>query len=1458
MAEKASNVVLNFKMDGQVQYAQTIREINAIMNTAAKEYKNHVAAMGQDASATDKLRAEKKKLEIQMDAAKKRTEMLRAQYEEMSNSTKTTTGQLAQMYSKLLDSERAESTLQKSLDRVNEGLSEEAIAARGAKEVLNGLQSESKTLEAEQKKLKSAFQLQAAQLGENASESEKVELAQRQLAQQMELTDRVVSNLEQQLEQAKKVYGENSVEVMQLETKLNGAKSTIAEYGNKLESLRTSGNTAEQGLDGVNKKLNAVVFMEAAEAIQGVTDKLLELGKSAMEMGLSFGDSQTNLQANLGLTGKEAKKLNGVVNEVFKNGVVESMDEANQAVVLVKQSFGDLNDTDLENLTNKITTISKRTGTDVNENVRAAKQMMIAFGISGEKAMDLIAAGYQNGLNKSDDFLDTLNEYSPHFKAAGYSADQMLQIIKNGMENGAMNTDKAADAVKEFQIRLGDGSFKKIMGSFSKDTQNTFKEWQKGKATVADVANSVSKDLNKMSPTEQQKALSDLSSQFEDLGVDGAAALFNVGDAFKDTAGKADEMAKKSPGEKWESSLRELKTALLPIGQNLVDAIAPVVDGLAKMGEWFSKLPGPIQTFITVFGGVITVAAVLTPLILGAVAAVGALEISLLPIIGVVAAVAAAIAGIVLVIKNWGTITDWLTDKWNQFKTWISELWNGIKSTATTVFNAIKANMTSIWNSIKSVTSSVWNSIKSTLSVIWNGIKAVASTVWNGIKTYFTSVLNVYKTLFITIWNAIKTAVTTIWNALKTGAATIFNGIKTVITTVWNGIKSITSSVWNGIKAVITSVWNGIKLVTISVANGIKSIVSSVFNGLKSIVSKAMSGVKSAIETGWNKARSFLDGISLIEVGKNIIAGLVKGITSVKDKISSAIKKVADMVPKKFKEILGIHSPSRVMRDEVGYWITEGLAKGIEANTKAEKVAKAKAQQIVSAYKNKLKELDTKYSAGMISTKTYVDSLKKLQKTYGEIAGATTTIQSKIAKANTKQAIKDQKEKQAKQAALAKSFNDQMAKLSYQYSAGILSDSTYIKKLESMKEKYKNVTNATAKIDAKIATIKKTQIAEQFKDDKAYYAAKSKDANVSMQEELNILTKLAKGYKKNSDERIYFENLAKEKKAEITEAKKKIDEDYLEKVKKLNDDYLAEEQRLTEEYQKAVDDRAKSLYSFVGLFDEVNQSTEVSGQQLIANLQGQVDTFKSWAENLKSFAARGVDEGLIKELQDMGPQSAAQIAALTTLSDEELNSYVSLWKEKSSLARTQATEELEGMRIDTAEKIEQLREDAAKKLKEYQDEWKSSMTSVTGNVKNMAKQMPSIGAYAVSGLIEGMKSKKAELQSIADEIANITSSIGGASNNTFALQKLNLGTDWHAKGGIFTRPTIFGMSGGRLQGAGEAGPEAVLPLNEKTLGSIGEAIARTIKGIGNEFNIYTQESPERVIRRELERMAFKA
>ena len=69
----------------------------------------------------------------------------------------------------------------------------------------------------------------------------------------------------------------------------------------------------------------------------------------------------------------------------------------------------------------------------------------------------------------------------------------------------------------------------------------------------------------------------------------------------------------------------------------------------------------------------------------------------------------------------------------------------------------------------------------------------------------------------------------------------------------------------------------------------------------------------------------------------------------------------------------------------------------------------------------------------------------------------------------------------------------------------------------------------------------------------------------------------------------------------------------------------------------------------------------------------------------------------------------------------------------------------------------------------------------------------------------------------------------------------SIGIDWYAKGGILTKPTAFGMNGNKLMVGGEAGNEAVLPLNERNLSAIGRGIAETMEGMGITINFHVDE-----------------
>lgn len=135
-----SNVVLNFKMDGQVQYAQTIKEINGVMNTAGREYNNHVSAMKKDATQTEKLQAAKGKLEIQLEGAEKRSRMLREEYERSVKETGEYSNESKKLYDQLLKSETGENKLRSALETTNDALKEQGDLSIEAAEKLDKLE----------------------------------------------------------------------------------------------------------------------------------------------------------------------------------------------------------------------------------------------------------------------------------------------------------------------------------------------------------------------------------------------------------------------------------------------------------------------------------------------------------------------------------------------------------------------------------------------------------------------------------------------------------------------------------------------------------------------------------------------------------------------------------------------------------------------------------------------------------------------------------------------------------------------------------------------------------------------------------------------------------------------------------------------------------------------------------------------------------------------------------------------------------------------------------------------------------------------------------------------------------------------------------------------------------------------------------------------------------------------
>lgn len=124
---------------------------------------------------------------------------------------------------------------------------------------------------------------------------------------------------------------------------------------------------------------------------------------------------------------------------------------------------------------------------------------------------------------------------------------------------------------------------------------------------------------------------------------------------------------------------------------------------------------------------------------------------------------------------------------------------------------------------------------------------------------------------------------------------------------------------WGAITAWATGIWNGlVAIVTGAIGTMIDAFLTFTPLGL--------------LIRAFAPAIVWLRALNFGEIGRNLIDGLIGGVTSRLAALKSTIVNAASSVANWFKEKLGIHSPSRVFAG-LGGFVMEGLDQGLAANT---------------------------------------------------------------------------------------------------------------------------------------------------------------------------------------------------------------------------------------------------------------------------------------------------------------------------------------------------------------------------------------------------------------------------------------------------------------------------------------------------------------------------------------------
>ena len=390
-------------------------------------------------------------------------------------------------------------------------------------------------------------------------------------------------NMEKQAKRLAKAYedaGMDASEAMQKAWK--DVQANADAFGtNATENFKNVGTAAENAgtsIESLSGKLQSAL----------ATAGLAYGAKEITEIGTDYEQAMKQVAAVTGAGTEEMDAMSDSIQKIYTSGIGKNLEEVAGSAALVKQQFGDIDSSTLEQITQDAIAMSGIFGTDLNETLRGVNALMNNMGLSAEEAFDYIAKGTQNGLDKSGELSDNLAEYSQIWEQAGFSAEEMFSILQNGLDSGAYNLDKVNDFVKEFSISLSDGRIEENVDKFSLGTRNLFAEWQNGKASQKDVFNSIISDLSNM--TDQQEALSIASSVWSALGEDNAmkviTSLNNVNDTYSDVKGtmeSIEEINYDNFADKTAALKRKVEMdVIIPITQKYMPKIEKAIDYVAE------------------------------------------------------------------------------------------------------------------------------------------------------------------------------------------------------------------------------------------------------------------------------------------------------------------------------------------------------------------------------------------------------------------------------------------------------------------------------------------------------------------------------------------------------------------------------------------------------------------------------------------------------------------------------------------------------------------------------------------------------------------------------------------------------------------------------------------------------------------------------------------------------------
>lgn len=314
----------------------------------------------------------------------------------------------------------------------------------------------------------------------------------------------------------------------------------------------------------------------------------------------------------------------------------------------------------------------------------------------------------------------------------------------------------------------------------------------------------------------------------------------------------------------------------------------------------------------------------------------------------ILSAIGGFFSGIWNTIVGWGgDVINFFVGLWNAITSGVGDFFSAVGSLVSDGVNAVLGFFGKLFDTIKNLITSGWNAIKRIFQTAINFVvglfkwlydhnyyfKALVDfirTIFSQIGAWLSNTWNTIVTTLVGIWNTISGAATTAWNAVTGAISTAVQAVWNWLVSAWNTITGALSTAWKAIETAAQAAWKLVQQYIIKPVqdawNWVTSKVSSLIGFLAGVwrtigndARQLWTNFTNAISSTWNNVTGWIhdhivkpitDTLSkladlALQWGKNMVQGLINGITGWLGHLWDSIKGIASGIAK----FLGFHSP---------------------------------------------------------------------------------------------------------------------------------------------------------------------------------------------------------------------------------------------------------------------------------------------------------------------------------------------------------------------------------------------------------------------------------------------------------------------------------------------------------------------------------------------------------------------